>query len=74
MKDTIKRMFSRPIQLSSYVVMGVSTQHLMPKDADTMQWLAYIFIYVAMLALGFDSYREGMERGLGIMDALEGKP
>jgi len=74
MKDTIKRIFSRPVQLASYIVMGVSTHHLMPKDPDTMQWLAYIFIYVAMLALGFDSYREGMERGLGIMDALEGKP
>ena len=72
MKDTIKRAFSRPIQLSSYVVMGVSTQHLMPKDADTMQWLAYIFIYVAMLTLGFDSYREGFDRGLKFMSRLEG--
>lgn len=74
MKDIIKRAFSRPIQLASYAVMGVSTQHLMPKDADTLQWLAYIFIYVSMLALGLDSYREGIERGIGIMDKLEGKP
>lgn len=73
MKDTIKRAFSRPIQLACYAVMGIATNHLMPSVPDAKQWVAYILIYAAMLFLGFDSYREGMERGLGIRDKLEGK-
>ena len=71
MKDTIKRAFSRPIQLSCYAVMGISTQHLLPDKPDVMQWVAYAFIYIAMLALGLDSYNEGMERGIKIMEKMQ---
>lgn len=74
MKATLKRAFSRPIQMSCYVVMGIATNHLLPDDPDALQWVAYGFIYAAMLALGFDSYREGMEAGIKLMDKLEGKP
>ena len=70
MKDTIKRMLSRPIQLACYAVMGISTNHLLPKDPDVMQWVTYAFIYIAMLALGLDSYSEGMEKGIKVMEKL----
>lgn len=70
MKDTIKRSFSRPVQMASYLVIALSTQWLVPKDADLMQWLAFGFIYVAVLAHGFDSYREGMERGIAIVEKM----
>jgi hypothetical protein len=71
MKEIIKRAFSRPIQLACYAVMGIATNHLLPKDPDAMQWVAYAFIYVAMLALGLDSYTEGMEKGIKVMEKLE---
>jgi hypothetical protein len=71
MKEIIKLAFSRPVQLASYAVMGIATNHLMPKDPDATQWVAYAFIYVAMLALGLDSYTEGMEKGIKVMEKLE---
>ena len=70
MKDTIKRAFSRPVQIAGYIVMAVATNHLMPKDPDALQWVAYLLIYAAMLFLGFDSYKEGMERGIKLMEKL----
>ncbi len=70
MKDTIKRAFSRPIQLACLIVIGIATNHLLPKDPDVMQWVTYAFIYIAMLALGLDNYREGMEKGIKIMEKL----
>ena len=70
MKDTFKRAFSRPIQLSCYAVMGFGTNHLMPSDPDAKQWVAYLLIYAAMVFLGFDSYKEGMERGIKLMEKL----
>lgn len=73
MKATIKRAFSRPIQLACYAVMGIATQHLLPKEPDALQWVAYAFIYISMLVLALDSYTEGVERGIKIMDRLEGK-
>ena len=71
MKDTIKRAFSRPIQLACYAAMGISTQYLLPDNADVMHWVAYAFIYIAMLALGLDNYNEGMERGIKIMEKMQ---
>jgi hypothetical protein len=71
MKEIIKRAFRRPVQLACYAVMGIATNHLLPKDPDAMQWVAYAFIYVAMLALGLDSYTEGMEKGIKVMEKLE---
>lgn len=69
--DTIKRAFSRPIQLSCYAVMGIATQHLLPDKPDVMQWVAYAFIYIAMLALSLDNYTEGMERGIKISSRFD---
>lgn len=71
MKDTIKRAFSRPIQLACYAVIGGSMQHLLPDNADVLQWVAFAFVYIALLAYGLDSYNEGFERGLKFMNALE---
>jgi hypothetical protein len=50
--------------------MGFGTNHLMPSDPDAKQWVAYLLIYAAMLFLGFDSYKEGMERGIKLMEKL----
>jgi hypothetical protein len=74
MKDTIKRAFSRPIQMSCNVVVAISAAYLLPDSATTMQWLAYIFIWVSLLFYGLDNYKEGFDRGLNFMNALEGKP
>lgn len=73
MKSTLKRAFSRPIQLFSYVVVGVATQHMLPDNPDVLSWAAYVLIYMAVLAVGYDNYNEGVERGIDIMYALEGK-
>ena len=73
MKDTIKRAFSRPIQMSCNVVTAICAAYLLPDNANTMQWLAYMFIWVSLLAHGLDNYTEGWDRGVKTMDALEGK-
>lgn len=70
MKDTFKRAFSRPIQIACYAIMAFGTNQLMPSDPDAGHWVAYILIYAAMLFLGFDSYREGVERGIKLMEKL----
>lgn len=69
--NTVRRAFSRPIQLSCYAVMGISTQYLLPDKPEVMQWVAYAFIYIAMLALGLDNYTEGMERGIKISSRFD---
>lgn len=74
MKDTIKRAFSRPVQIASYIVMAVATNHLLPDNATTMQWVAYLFLWASLLAYGLDNYTEGWDRAIKLMDALEGKP
>ena len=70
MRDTIKRAFSRPGQIASYIVMAAATNHLMPKDPDALQWVAYGCIYASLLVVGLDNYKEGMGRGIKIMEKL----
>ena len=70
MKDTIKRAFSRPVQVVGYIAMALATNHLMPKDPDALQWVAYGFIYASLLAVGLDNYTEGMDKGIKIMEKL----
>ena len=74
MNSTIKRAFSRPIQMSCNVVTAISAAYLLPTDATALQWTAYLFIWVSLLVYGFDTYSEGLDRGVNIMQALDGKP
>jgi hypothetical protein len=74
MIDTIKRVLSRPIQMSCNVATAISAAYLLPDSATTIQWLAYIFIWVSLLFYGLDNYKEGFDRGVKLMVVLEGKP
>lgn len=71
MKDTLRRAFGRPIQMACNFTTAFSAWYLLPDSANTMQWLAYMFMWVSLLAHGFDNYNEGFDRGIKFMSRLE---
>lgn len=73
MKSTIRRAFSRPIQMACNAVTAICTYQLLPDSPSAIQWTAYGFIWASLLAYGLDSYNEGFDRGLKVFDALDGK-
>lgn len=70
----LKRAFSRPIQVACNAATAVCAAYLLPDNATTMQWVAYLFLWASLLAYGLDNYTEGWDRAIKLMDALEGKP
>jgi hypothetical protein len=67
--DITKRAL-RPWQLGAIVLIGVCLHALLPKEPSVGEWVAYGLCYVAWLANSMDNYREGLERGINIMEKL----
>ena len=72
--NLLTKIFQRPLrywQISSIILMGVCMHILLPKEPSVGEWVAYCLCYVAWLANGMDNYREGLERGIHIMEKLK---
>lgn len=68
--NLLTKIFKRPVQVGSIILMGLCMHVLLPKDPSAEQWVAYCLSFLAYLINGMDNYREGMERGIGIMEEL----
>ena len=68
--DIAKRAL-RPLQLGAIVLIGFCLHALLPKEPSVEERVAYCLCYVAWLANGMDNYREGLERGIHIMEKLK---
>jgi hypothetical protein len=68
--DIAKRAI-RPLQLGAIVLIGFCLHALLPKEPSVEEWVAYGLCYVAWLAHGMDNYREGLERGIKIMEKMQ---
>lgn len=71
MKQTIKRAFSRPYQMAAHIGLAVCLYQLMPDTPPLHYWAYYLGAWGALLLHGFDSYAEGFDRGVAIMNRLE---
>jgi hypothetical protein len=67
--DVLKRA-ARPWQLGTIALIGFCLHALLPDEPSVGEWVAYGLCYVAWLANGMDNYREGLERGMKIMEKL----
>ena len=71
--NLLTKIFQRPLrywQISSIILMGVCMHILLPKDPSAGAWAAYGLCFFAWLVNGMDNYREGLERGIQIMEKL----
>ena len=71
--NMLAKIFHRPLrywQISSIILMGICMHLLLPKEPSAEQWLVYCLCFFAYLVNGMDNYREGMERGIQIMEKL----
>lgn len=71
--NLLTKIFARPLrpwQIGSVILMGLCMHLLLPKEPSAEQWLVYCLCFFAYLVNGMDNYREGMERGIQIMEKL----
>jgi hypothetical protein len=67
--DVLKRA-ARPWQLGAIALIGFCLHALLPDEPSVGEWVAYCLCYVAWLGNGMDNYREGLERGIKLMEKL----
>jgi len=67
--DIVKRAI-RPWQLGAIALIGFCLTSMLPEEPSVGDWVVYGLCYIAWLANGMDNYREGMERGIQIMEKL----
>lgn len=60
----------RPWQIGSVILMGICMHLLLPDEPNAEQWVAYCLCFLAYLVSSMDNYREGLERGIKIMEKL----
>ena len=71
--NLLAKIFKRPIrpfQIGSVILMGLCMHVVLPKDPSAEQWVAYGLSFLAYLINGMDNYREGLERGIKIVEKL----
>jgi hypothetical protein len=72
--NLITKAFKRPLrpwQIGSVILMGICMHMMLPAEPTSLEWLAYALGFFAYLANGMDNYREGLERGIHIMEKLK---
>jgi hypothetical protein len=70
-KATLKRCFSRKLQLLGIFILAMATNLMVPGDASWAQLAGMGMAYVALLTYGLDNYDEGFAKGMAVMNRMD---
>ncbi len=71
--NLLTKIFARPLrpwQIGSVILFGICMHLLLPDEPNAAHWGVYFLCFLAYLVNGMDNYREGLERGIKIMEKL----